>query len=101
MGRLLEADPFTGIKQIFRYEPGTDTVLLEDVSDLSPALEANEAFRQHETGNWRGDMHLVASIPPLIADDLYRRGILQDKKKLAKWLCDRDNLKLRTKSGRL
>lgn len=101
MRRLFDVDPLSGARTYFTYEHATDTVRLETEEEVSPVLDANEAFRQLDSGNWRGDMHLVASIPLVIANDLQRRGILQNKKKLRAWLCDRDNMKLRTKEGKI
>lgn len=99
--RLIGGNPLSGSREYFTYEPITDSVVIKTVEDVSPALSANQALRQLQTGNWRGDMHLVASIPLGIADDLIRRGILYDQKKMRKWLNDRDNSMMRVKEGRL
>lgn len=105
--RLFDVDPITGAREFFHYDPLSDTFVIESVADVAPTLDANEAFRQVETGNWKGDMHLVASIPPTLVPDLAKQGIMwpdgriRDEKKLQRWLCDRDNMKLRTKTGQL
>lgn len=107
MRRLFDVNPITGSREFFHYDAEKDEFLIEVEEDVAPTLAANEAFRQVETGNWKGDMHLVASIPPTLVPDLAKQGIMwpdgriRDEKKLQRWLCDRDNMKLRTKTGQL
>lgn len=105
MQRLFDVDPLTGAKTYFISQD--DKIIFNEVQDVEPTLEANAALRQQDNGNRRGDMHLVGSIPAVVANQLVRDGVLFDggqmcdQKKLLKFLTDRNNLKLRTKGGRL
>jgi hypothetical protein len=46
-------------------------------------------------------MHKVGSIPMSIYHELQKQGILQDEKRLKKWLNDPDNRVFRTRPGRV
>lgn len=44
---------------------------------------------------------LQAKLPPTLAAELDRKGILHDKERFRRWLNDRDNCKWRTSTGRI
>ena len=43
MARVLDYDPFTGVTQIFHYNPDKDQVVIEYQQDVTPILEQNKA----------------------------------------------------------
>ena len=98
---ILERDSFTGTEQNFYYEPIEDSYLIVNEQDVEPVVERNKAIQQHETSGWKGDWHLVGSIPAVVMEDLHRKGILYDRKAMTKWLNDSDNRAFRTKVGHL
>lgn len=99
--RSLGYDPASGLEQVMHVDEDTGDITLEDRQNVSALVEVNKAFANEDPGNWRADMHRVASIPMSIFYDLKRRGILDDDKALRKWLNDPDNRVFRTKPGRL
>ena len=100
--RFFDYDPVTGATEIFHYDPLTGRVTLERRMDVEPILDDNQrAYNSvDERGRW-GEFTKVASIPMDLYAELRRSGLLQDPKALAKYLNDRDNLKLRTRPGHL
>ena len=56
---------------------------------------------QNEARSGWGEGQRVASIPAVIWEDLIRRGIAGDKKKLKAWLNDPDNRAFRTRLGKV
>lgn len=101
--RFFDYDPFTGIRQDFEYDAGTDTFVIRELQDIQPHIEANKAkFNEFSSGRdkW-GDMSLVASVPPIIANQLMMEGKIHDQKWLRAWLDNPDNAVFRTRPGRL
>jgi hypothetical protein len=69
---------------------------------VDDTLEANREMRNAAATGWKGDLHLVASIPLGIYNDKLREAIRQDDQAyFRRFLNDADNRALRTKDGRL
>lgn len=64
-------------------------------------VEVNAATRNMAQSGFKGDYHLVASVPLNIAHDsgLIEAQSQKDTKFLSKWLNDSDNRAFRTKEG--
>lgn len=99
--RSLGVDPASGLEQVMHVDEDTGDITLEDRQNVQALVELNKAIANEDPGNWRADMHRVASIPMSLFYDLKRRGIVDDEKALRKWLNDPDNRVFRTKPGRL
>lgn len=90
--RVLDHDPEMGVTEYFHYDTNTDRTTIEVVQDVEPILEANKAqYAQQRRGDRHGDLSKIASLPLVVLTDLRRRGILQDKKRMKKWLMDPEN----------
>ena len=61
-GRLLDADPQTGLRTWHDYDDATDTTAITYEQDVEPLLDANKAAANEASGPM-GDMVHVASIP--------------------------------------
>lgn len=94
-------DPATGKMTLFHWDD-SGRVTLETIQEVQPILD--DAQRDYnsvdERARW-GEFQRVGTIPMPLYMQLRREGILQDPKALAKFFNDRDNLKLRTRPGRL
>jgi hypothetical protein len=103
---MIERRPFsfdreTGIRTTFCYDHETDEVTMEKEQDCEPILENNKILSLEQADGWKGEMHKVASLPLHVWMDLKQKGIVNDPKRLRKWLNDRDNALFRTKLGRV
>jgi hypothetical protein len=100
---LISVDPLTGAQTIFHDDFADGELVIENVQDAEPIIEANKRLYNSvdERAPWKGGMHRVASIPLTVMLDLDRRGILNDQKKLRKWLNDPENRHFRTRPGRV
>ena len=100
--RFFDRNPLTGATTLYHYDHADDIAHFETVEDHQPVTDANTRFHIDNTdANWRGDMHLVASLPLTVWFDLKKRGILDDDKALRRWLNDPDNMLFRTRPGRV
>ena len=77
-----------------------DKLVLKGSQDMSSIIDSNTAHRNEFKG-YKGEFHRAASIPNLIVDDLMRKGIWQDSKRLKAWLNDPDNRAFRTSTGKI
>lgn len=99
-----EYDPINQIERKFHYDHNTDVFHIETIQHGSEALElAKASFNGFdERAPWKGDgFHHVAHIPPVVVEMLRKQRILDDPKRLKKWLNDRDNRMFRTRPGRV
>lgn len=74
--------------------------------DVQPYFEANARERAEATGDWRGDLHKVASIPLVVFEQMCQEAGCnlmkpENRGKLVAMLNNKDYLKLRTKEGRI
>ncbi len=90
-----------GITRWFDYDWETDTFGIHTEQDLEPSIEANKALFNDAQTNWRGDMHLVASIPMSIYFDLKQKGIADDDAAMKRWLNSSENQVFRTRPGQI
>ena len=88
-----------GITRWFDYDWETDTFGIHTEQDLEPSIEANKTLFNDAPTNWRGDMHLVASIPMSIYFDLKQKGIADDDAAMKRWLNSSENQVFRTRPG--
>lgn len=76
------------------------------VEDTSQLLKLTAKAKNRESGNWRGDMHHVASIPQTVYMEWWKEFggnpmSPDNQPKLLRKLQEREWSKLRVKSGRL
>ena len=102
MKRVLSTDPLTGVTQFFTFDRMNDTFTIHSEQDVSAAVESAKASfnSTDERARW-GDWQKVATIPLTVLDDLKKRGIAEDNKKMKAWLNDKDNRYFRTRPGRV
>jgi len=72
---------------------------------VDATLAENKAMRDNADKAWKGDYHLIASVPLNVMHD-EKLGLLEatkqgDDKYFARWLNDPDNRAWRTKDGRI
>lgn len=99
-------DQYDGITEYYSKDPMTGKITIRSTQDVAPVLKSNQQAKEIESGNWKGDMHHVASIPKVIWEQWWREFgsnpmSKENRPRLLKKLNDRDWEKLRTKSGRL
>ncbi len=90
---FMDVQPDAGIVDFVHYDSTDDMVTTERVQDVEPILELNRAERLHDAKpkiNANG-FYRLGRIPSVIADDLHRKGILQNSERLRKWLLNPDN----------
>ncbi len=99
--RLLDYDPVTKTQTIY-HSDGEGGHTIETRQDNTELVERNKSLYASVDEHARyGDGKVVASLPMHVYFDLYRKGIAQDEKALAKWLDDPENLYYRTRPGKL
>jgi len=103
MERIISEDLDSGISHLFHYDEMSDTATIETRQEVSDLIMGNKsAFNDvDERANWKGDMHLVASIPLTVYYDLIQRGIVNDKPKMKAWLNDPNNRFFRVRPGKI
>jgi hypothetical protein len=100
--RLLDFDPATGKTAWMKLEEDGETLKVWTAMPVDQMLEENAALRQHDSGKWAGDMHLVSRVPIHIWQRELADAVQQDDQKyVSKWLNDSDHAKFRTKGGRV
>lgn len=100
-GRIIDADPFFGTDKYYEID---GQYYIENTQDVAGLIERNKAEFNNvdERARFKKEsFNKVASIPMTIYADLERRGIIQDQKRLRRWLNDRDNMVFRTRPGKL
>jgi hypothetical protein len=90
-----------GVRQEIWYDEHTDTLTFRDLQVVEDVLDENRRERNNEHGKPFGEWKRIAQIPALIVNQLMREGIWDNKERLKKWLNDQNNIKMRTKEGRL
>lgn len=110
---ILDADNWSGVKEFYQKDKMTGKVQVRKEQNVDKIFSANVA-EQNAVGNgsWKGDMHKVASIPWVIAEqwtnELKALGARNtspfandNRKFLISKLNDYNYSKLRTKTGRV
>lgn len=103
---MIERRPFsydreTGIYTTFCFDHTTERVTFEKSQDAEPLTEINKLVSLETPGNWKGDMHKVASLPLHVWMELKQQGVIDDQKRFKAWLNERDNAAFRTRTGRI
>ena len=98
---LHSSDIKRGIYKWSRVNPdGSTTIRTDTVVDH--IAEINKQQRNLAEAGWKGDYHMVASVPvKLFWDQLAEASREGDEKYVSRWLNDSDNRAWRTKSGRV
>lgn len=98
--RFFDRDAVTGATTLYHFDHADDSFTYERIEDYQPVTDQNTRIHNSRTdANWRGDMHLVASLPMALWFDLKKKGILDDDKALRRWLNARENQLFRTRPG--
>ncbi len=75
---MRDIDSQTGIIETFHKDSQTGKIHIHKEQDVSPFLEANKAAMSMQTSGFKGDMHRMASIPPIVLEmwreDMKRKG---------------------------
>jgi hypothetical protein len=98
--RVLMRDRRTGKLVLFHTLPD-GSFAVETRVDVEGIVEHNKTARSTQTGNWKGDMHMVAKIPMHMWQSLRTEGRVQETRDFKKWLNDGSNSAWRLKTGRL
>jgi hypothetical protein len=100
--RFFDSDPLTGTKTLYHFDHADQTFSFEEIHDAQPILDANRRLHNDATDkSWKGELHLVASLPLPVWFKLKKEGILDDKKAFKRWLNDPANAYFRTRPGRV
>jgi hypothetical protein len=99
--RLFDYDFSTGRQVwVLHHDDGAMTFRTDYPADAT--IDVNTAQRNMARPDWKGDYHLVASIPPnIFYDQLDEASRQKDDRFISKWLNDSDNSAWRTKGGRV
>ena len=89
-----------GVKTDVHTEDGDGTFHITKEQNVQPTLDYTKHLREQPVLRSANDRH-VAEIPPVIAAKLQREGILQDSRRLLKWLDQPENKLFRTWEGHL
>ncbi len=106
-GRVLDFDNTTGITTNFHYEDANtgresdNKIVIEQTQDVTSIIESNRRqLNMVDKHAKYGEWSKIASIPLSIYYELKKKGIVDDPKKMKKWLNDPDNRYFRTRGGR-
>ena len=105
--RLFDYDPLTGITEFYHFDPVTHGFVIETQQDISGLIELNKTVANDARGDWKGDLHHVASFPLTIVMELAKQGIMTaggnilDDKKFRQWLNSPENAVWRVKGGKV
>lgn len=61
-------------------------VVVEHRQDVEPLYEYVKEMRNNHSGRFDKDFNLAYHLPPVIVEDLMRRGIFKDSDAFKKWL---------------
>jgi hypothetical protein len=107
---MRDIDLQTGIIETFHKDSQTGKIQIHKEQDVKPFLEANKASMALQQGGFKGDMHKMASIPPIVLEmwreDMKKTGYpnpnplaVENRKYLLNKLNDPAWNFLRTKQG--
>jgi hypothetical protein len=65
---MRDLDLQTGIVETFNKDSTTGKIHIHKEQDVNPFLEANKQSINNQTGGFKGDMHKMASIPPIVLE---------------------------------
>lgn len=78
MEKILDYDPLTGVKRIYKWDASEEQGIIETVQDVQPVLDANKRAQNDGTGGWSPSRELrkVGSIPNIVIEKwLVEEGI--------------------------
>jgi hypothetical protein len=107
---MRDIDLQTGIIETFHKDNMTGKIHIKKEQDVHPFLDANKAEMSMQSGGFKGDMHKMASIPPIVLEmwreDMKAKGYpnpnplaVENRKYLLSKLNDPAWNFLRTKQG--
>lgn len=102
--KFVKHDPLTGMTTYEAEIEGVGTVLRHQYEMTQELWNANQTIRNETDGKRWGDGQIVASIP---MNELFGKTYLGeafsegDTQAIAKYLNDADNIRYRTKSGKI
>lgn len=98
---LVDFDPLTETATYAGYSG--DKYYVRTERNVDGQIKVNTECRSAAGNNWKGDMHLVASIPAHLfyETDLRDATAEHDEKYMRRWLNDSDNRAWRTKEGQI
>lgn len=105
--KLFDVNPLFGIVRLWHYDDETDKATIETRQGMTDTytnlVDQNNALRAQTSAKtpYRDGLHHVARIPLVILEDLQRKGITKDKKRMKAWLNDPDNRFFRTREGKV
>lgn len=104
MSEWRELSKDNGVTTYFREKNGK--IEYNTVEDVSKHLALNRQAKAKESGNWKGDMHHVASIPQTLYMEWWKEFggnpmSPEHQPRLLRKLQQREWSQLRVKSGRL
>lgn len=101
--RLFDVNEQQAIQRIWHYNHETDEITIQTQQDVTDVIEANKAVYNavDEKANWKGEWHLVASIPESLYYKMKAEGKIDDQEYMKKWLNDPDNQFFRTRPGKV
>lgn len=105
MARFLDYNAQTGIST-FHEKDTEGKNIVRSVQDVEPFLKDNARVVSAQESGWKGDLHEVASIPPIVWEMWWKElGDDPGAKRNRPWLVAKLNSnefqKLRTKEGRM
>jgi hypothetical protein len=102
MRRLLDDDPITKTRTWFVPSDDGSAFTIVSEQNVTLLLEANQAQRNANDKHMRwGEGQLVARIPHVVLDELWRKGILDDEAAFRHWLNDPENRVFRLREGKV
>ena len=107
---MRDIDLQTGIIETFHKDSQTGKIHIHKEQDVNPFLEANKLERDNQSSGFKGTMHKMASIPPIVLEmwreDMKKKGYpnsnplaVENRKYLLSMLNSPDWNFLRTKQG--
>jgi hypothetical protein len=107
---MRDIDAQTGIIETFKKDSTTGKIHIHKEQDVNPFLQANKNEFNNQSGGFKGDMHKMASIPPIVLEmwreDMKKKGYanpnplaVENRKYLLAKLNSPDWNFLRTKQG--
>jgi hypothetical protein len=99
--RVLSDDPQAGIRELFKYNPESDTFTIKTQHYMVQAVMDNARIERNANTNARwGEMAKIGSVPINIwQNELAEAQKQKDDKYIKRWFTDND--KFRTRDGRL
>lgn len=75
---MRDLDLNTGIIETFNKDAITGKIHIKKEQDVNPFLNANKQEMSNQTSGFKGDMHKMASIPPIVLEmwreDMKKKG---------------------------